>query len=174
MEWKHIDLEAGTIDVRQSLTFVKGIRYQIIEPKTKNSVRKVAMPPSVIPEEKALKVQSVKDRMQSGELWEGGEHFFVFSSYNGKPLYPSSVKTWWSRFIKRNALRYIRFHDLRHTSATLLINKGVHAKIIWERLGHANILTTMNIYGHALRSADQEAAKHFDSLFETPLKNKKA
>ncbi|MFG0217227.1 site-specific integrase [Brevibacillus porteri] len=89
---------------------------------------------------------------------------------NEKPLYPSSVKTWWSRFTKRHNLKYIRFHDLRHTSATLLINKGVHAKIISERLGHANILTTMNVYGHALRSADQEAAKHFDSLFKTQTK----
>ncbi|MCM3079576.1 site-specific integrase [Brevibacillus invocatus] len=174
LEWKHIDLETGTIDVKQSLSFVKEIGYQIKEPKTKNSVRKVAMPPSVIHEVKALKMQSAKERMHSGNLWEGGEHFFVFSSWNGKPLYPSSVKTWWSRFIKRNALRYIRFHDLRHTSATLLINKGVHAKIISERLGHANILTTMNIYGHALRSADQEAAKHFDSLFEPKQQNKKA
>ncbi|MGG3882633.1 site-specific integrase [Brevibacillus panacihumi] len=145
LEWKHIDLETGTIDVKQSLSFVKEIGYQIKEPKTKNSVRKVAMPPSVIHEVKALKIQSAKERMQSGELWQGGEHFFVFSSWNGKPLYPSSVKTWWSRFIKRNSLRYIRFHDLRHTSATVLINKGVHAKIISERLGHANILTTMNI-----------------------------
>ncbi|WP_237716603.1 site-specific integrase [Brevibacillus sp. CF112] len=95
-------------------------------------------------------------------------------SWNGKPLYPSSVKTWWSRFTKRHKLKYIRFHDLRHTSATLLINKGVHAKIISERLGHANILTTMNIYGHALRSADQEAAKHFESLFDSQPKSKKA
>ncbi|MEK4508974.1 tyrosine-type recombinase/integrase [Paenibacillus sp. FSL K6-2524] len=52
--------------------------------------------------------------------------------------------------MQKNNLRYIRFHDLRHTSATLLINQGVHTKIISERLGHDNITTTMNIYGHAL------------------------
>lgn len=62
-------------------------------------------------------------------------------------------------------MRYIRFHDLRHTSATLLINQGVHAKIISERLGYGNITTTMNIYGHALQSADQAAADKLDSLF---------
>ncbi|WP_088909249.1 tyrosine-type recombinase/integrase [Brevibacillus formosus] len=62
-----------------------------------------------------------------------------------------------------------------HTSATLLINKGVHAKIISERLGHANISTTMNVYGHTLRSAEQEAAKHFNSLFSSNHpKNKNA
>ncbi|RNB70759.1 MULTISPECIES: site-specific integrase [Brevibacillus] len=174
LEWKNVDLEAGTIDVRQSLTYVKGIGYVVKEPKTKNSVRIVSIPPSLYHDLKALKVQTSKERMQSEELWEGGDRFFVFSSWNGKPLYPSSVKTWWSRFTKRHKLKYIRFHDLRHTSATLLINKGVHAKIISERLGHANILTTMNIYGHALRSADQEAAKHFESLFDSQPKSKKA
>jgi len=164
LEWKYVNLEEGTIDVRQSLTFVKETGYLIKEPKTKSSVRIVSIPSSVIPDLKALKQQSIEDRANAEELWQGGDRFFVFSSWNGKPLYPSSVKTWWSRFIRRHNLKYIRFHDLRHTSATLLINKGVHAKIISERLGHANILTTMNIYGHALRSADQEAAKHFDTL----------
>lgn len=174
LEWKYVNFENGTIDVRQSLTFVKELGYLVKEPKTKNSVRIVSIPPSLIPDLKALKIESSKDRMKSEELWEGGDRFFVFSSWNGKPLYPSSVKTWWSRFTKRHNLKYIRFHDLRHTSVTLLINKGVHAKIISERLGHANILTTMNIYGHALRSADLEAAKHFDSLFSNPQKSKKA
>ncbi|MGG4449594.1 site-specific integrase [Brevibacillus porteri] len=172
LEWKNVDLNEFTIDVRQSLTYVKDIGYIVKEPKTKNSKRIVSIPESLIPDLKALKLESSKDRMKSAELWEDGEYFFVFSSDFGKPLYPSSVKTWWSRFTKRHNLKYIRFHDLRHTSATLLINKGVHAKIISERLGHANILTTMNVYGHALRSADKEAAKHFDSLFEPNVKNK--
>jgi integrase len=60
---------------------------------------------------------------------------------------------------------------LRHTSATLLINQGVHAKIISERLGHANITTTMNVYGHVLQKADKEAANKFDSILS--FKNRK-
>jgi integrase len=89
----------------------------------------------------------------------------LFSDYTGKPLHPSSVNTWWKRFIKRRGLDYINPHALRHTSATLLINQGVHAKIISSRLGHADIKTTMNIYGHALQTADQTAATKFDNLF---------
>lgn len=65
----------------------------------------------------------------------------------------------------KNGFRYIRLHDLRHTSATILINQGVHAKIISERLRHGSIATTLNIYGHALRTADQAPADKFDSLF---------
>ncbi|WP_255259049.1 tyrosine-type recombinase/integrase [Bacillus thuringiensis] len=90
---------------------------------------------------------------------------------DGKPLNPSSVYTWWGRFIKKNNLPYIRFHDLRHTSATLLINEGAHMKTISNRLGHASISTTMNIYGHALKEVDQKAADMFNHLFDEEEKN---
>ena len=98
----------------------------------------------------------------------------LFTSWHGKPLHPSSITTWWRRFVSRHQLRYIRFHDLRHTSATLLINSGVHAKIISSRLGHADIRTTMNIYGHALQEADREATKHFDKLFTNNKKRSRS
>ncbi len=73
--------------------------------------------------------------------------------------------TWWRRFFKRTGYKYIRFHDLHHTAATLLINQGVHAKVISERLGHADIKTTMNIYGHYIKHADEEVADKLNQLF---------
>ncbi|MFC0334041.1 site-specific integrase [Paenibacillus sepulcri] len=81
------------------------------------------------------------------------------------PFHRERPYLWFRQLIKKNGFQYIRFHGLRHTSATLLINQGVHAKIISERLGHGSISTTMNIYGHALQSADQAAADKFESLF---------
>nr|WP_240546413.1 site-specific integrase [Paenibacillus artemisiicola] len=89
-------------------------------------------------------------------------HFFVFFNQYGQAFYPESPYLWFRNFLKKHQLRYIKFHDLRHTSATLLINQGVHAKIISERLGHASITRTMNIYGHVLSKADKEAANKFD------------
>ncbi|MFF2885572.1 tyrosine-type recombinase/integrase [Paenibacillus sp. NPDC057967] len=80
---------------------------------------------------------------------------------------------WFRSFIKKHGLRYIRFHDLHHTAVTLLINQGVHAKIISERLGHGDIFTTMNIYGHALQSADQIAADKLKFLFADQAKTQK-
>jgi integrase len=172
LDWKNVDLEKGTIDVWQSLTFSHNGGYKVKEPKTRNSSRKVALPVSMLPELKAFKVHCNKLRLETVELWEGGEHFFLFTSWNGKPLNPYSVGTWWRRFTKRVQLKYIRFHDLRHTSATLLLNQGVHAKIISSRLGHANITTTLNIYAHALQEADQAAADKLDSLFTSRKENK--
>lgn len=163
-EWKHVNLEKGTLQVKQAITYVNQ-KHIIREPKTKNSIRTVSLPEALINELKKYKSIWNKNRLKTSELWEGGEYQFLFTSWNGKPLHPSSVTTWWRRFVNRHQLRYIRFHDLRHTSATLLINSGVHAKIISSRLGHADIRTTMNIYGHALQEADREATKHFDKLF---------
>lgn len=163
LEWKHIDFEARTIDVLQTLSFTKN-GYEIKEPKTKTSKRRLEVPASLIGDLKEYKKKCIEERLACADLWKGGEHFFVFSSWNGKPLNPYSVKTWWTRFTKRRNIRYINFHALRHTSATLLLNQGLHAKIIQARLGHANINTTLNIYTHALREADQAAANIFDSM----------
>lgn len=98
-------------------------------------------------------------------------HFFVFFNQYGRAFYPESPYLWFRGFLKKHNLKYIKFHDLRHTSATLLINQGVHAKIISERLGHANITTTMNIYGHVLSKADKETKNKFDQIIL--VKNRK-
>jgi integrase len=97
----------------------------------------------------------------------------MFCHADGSPFHNERPYLWFRQFIQKNGLRYIHFHDLRHTSATLLINQGVHTKIILERLGHGNITTTMNIYGHALQSADQAAADKLDSLFSKKAKAQK-
>lgn len=167
LEWKHINLDTGVIDVRQSIPMYKDHQPVIKEPKTKNSIRKVSIPAFVVGELDKYYLQARKDKLQVGDKWQGGDRFFLFSNQFGHPYYPKTLSDMWRDFIKKNpGIKYIRFHDLRHTSATLLINKGVHAKTISSRLGHSNIRTTMNIYGHAMQSADRGAAEAFDTLFE--------
>lgn len=95
------------------------------------------------------------------------DHFFLFFNEEGKPFYPETPYLHFRNLLLKHKLPYITFHSLRHTSSTLLLNQGVHAKVISERLGHANIGTTINIYGHVLRSADHEAANKFDSILPT-------
>ncbi|WP_373689397.1 tyrosine-type recombinase/integrase [Sporolactobacillus shoreicorticis] len=73
----------------------------------------------------------------------------------------------------KNKLRHIRFHDLRHTSATFLINQNVQSKIISSRLGHSNIQTPMNVYGHFLEEADEGAVEHFDEFFKKKRRKNK-
>lgn len=166
LEWKHVDLKTGVISVEQSVsTSPKGVAH-VKSPKTKNSRRKVSLPTPVLEELREYAKHQAKERDEV--IWEGGDRKFLFCHSNGKAYYQERPYIWFQHFLRKNGFRPIRFHDLRHTSATLLINQGVHAKIISERLGHGDISTTMNVYGHALQSADQAAADKFDSLFSCP------
>ena len=170
LEWKNVNLEKGTIQVVQSITdFING-NPVIKEPKTKKSKRIISLSDAVCAELKDY-YEYCKKQWDDLESSRDNDHFFVFFNQYGKAFYPESPYLWFRGFLKKHNLRYIKFHDLRHTSATLLINQGVHAKIISERLGHANITTTMNIYGHVLLKADKEAANKFDQII--PFKNRK-
>lgn len=164
LEWKHVDLEKGTLDITQVI--VRGKSGSVIKtPKSKKSKRLVSIPSSVVEELKHYKLHWKKEKMKSRDMWIENEHEWLFCNEDGTHFYPTTPTTWWRRFTKRVNVRFIRLHYLRHTSATLLINQGVHAKIISERLGHSDIKVTMNTYGHALRKADHEAANKLDTLF---------
>lgn len=170
LEWKHIDWQTGVIDVQQSVSISLKGELIVKEPKTKNSKRKIALPTSTLEELRDFYAYRVKERNTIGDAWQGGAYFFIFSHVDGTAFHHERPYLWFRQFVKKNGFRYNNFHSLRHASASLLINSGVHAKVISERLGHGSITTTMNIYGHALRSADQAAADKFENLFTIDVK----
>lgn len=162
LQWDDVDFSTNTIHVRQSLSYTKDTGYMLKQPKTKGSIRKVAPPKGYMEELKKHIYHKKTEHMEAAELWEGGNYYYVFSSDLGKPLHRDSPNRWWRRFLKRTGFKSIRFHDLRHTAATDLINKGANIHSISKRLGHANIKTTYNIYGHYLDEADQKIADMLD------------
>src|SRR5690625_1590826 len=168
LEFKHIDLDEKMIYIRQALTHSKNSGYQIHEiKKGSRSAKKrdIVLSDALIEPIKSLKLLRKKERMMNAnKLWRDGKYDLLLCHEDGTPYNPSALIQWWRNFLKRHGLRYINVHALRHTSATLLINEGVHPKIISERLGHADIKTTMNIYGHALKQADQIATSKLDDL----------
>jgi integrase len=111
-----------------------------------------------------IRSEKLDERDKIGDRWQGGQYSFVFCHPDGKAFHQERPYLWFRSFLKKNKLRYVSFHTLRHTSATLLINQGVHAKIISKRLGHGSIQVTMNTYGFAMRAADQSAADKFESI----------
>jgi integrase len=164
LEWSKVDLDKGTVDITQVIT--KGRNGAVIKgPKSKKSKRLLSLPESVVEELKFFQLQWKKEKMRMRDKWIEKDRQWVFCNEDGTHFHPDTPTTWWTRFTKRSGVRYIKLHDLRHTSATLLINQGVHAKIISERLGHSDIRVTMNTYGHVLRKADQEAANKLNGLF---------
>lgn len=165
LEWSHVDLEKGLIQINQIITRGKAGKPTIKRPKSRKSKRVISLPDSVIEELKQYRSNWKKEKIRTRDMWVEDEHEFLFCNENGSHFYPTTPTTWWRRFTTRANVRFIRLHDLRHTSATLLINQGVHAKIISERLGHSNIRITMDTYGHALQTADKEAAQKIDAIF---------
>jgi len=91
---------------------------------------------------------------------------FVFIPSDGSPINPNAVTLAFRRIIKRAGLKGVRIHDLRHTHATLMLKAGIHPKVVSERLGHANIGITLDIYSHVLPGIQEAAAEKFDKIFE--------
>lgn len=163
LEWDKVDKVTKCIDV--TTTIVKGKAGPLIkQPKTKKSNRLVTLPDSTMEELDRYRKHWVKEKLLMGSAWTEQKREWIFCNENGTHFYPDTPSTWWKRFTERAGLRYIRLHDLRHTFATLQIARGVHAKVIAERLGHSKISTTMDTYGHLLRSADQDAASTLEGI----------
>lgn len=165
LEWKDVDFENKQIYIQQSIVLTKQGPH-IKSTKTKKSKRYVTIPDSVMDELKRYRQHWAKEKLRKGNVWIEKEREWLFHAFNGTHLYPTSPSKKWHTFINGHNFKYIRLHDLRHTSASLLIAQGVHAKIISERLGHSDISVTMNTYGHAFKSADRAAADKLDSFFK--------
>ena len=102
------------------------------------------------------------------DMWAKGANFqnleFVIRQENGAPIRPDSMSQKWRRFLDENNLPSIRFHDLRHSNATALIQAGVSPKVVQQRLGHSDINITPNTYTHVLPEMDMEAAQKLDYI----------
>lgn len=164
LEWKHIDFESFTIHVRQSSQYIAGKGIITKPPKNETSIRSITVPESIIALLRVYKAEQNKNRLRIGDKWHETDR--LFTTWDGKPMHPTTVSSWFPEFLHKYGLPRIRFHALRHTAATLLINQNVHMKTISSRLGHSNIQTTMDIYGHSLKSADQDAAEKMEYLFK--------
>ncbi len=157
LRWQDADLEAQTLRVRQSLTLLTDGTLKLDEPKTKGGRRTVPIPPELTAELRRHRTRQKEQRLLLGSEWQNTE--LVFPAWNGAPMNPNSVRQHFVKLVARIPdLPRIRFHDLRHTHATHLIGRGMNAKVVAERLGHADISTTLGTYGHVMPGMQQEAA----------------
>ena len=101
-------------------------------------------------------------RLISGPDWEDND--LIFSTHAGRPLIARNVVREFKNLLKKAGLPDIRFHDLRHTAATLMLLQGVPVKVVQERLGHTQISLTLGTYAHVLPSMDKDAADKLDQL----------
>ena len=134
-----------------------------------SSRRVIRLPSPAISALKALKIHQAQERLKLGEQWQNSNK--IFTTWNGKPIHPDTVSGWFHDFIKRHNLPDIKVHNLRHTNATLLIFNGTDIKTVSQRLGHANVSTTGNLYTHAIKTADERAAEALADILTTKVKN---
>ncbi|PFL46652.1 tyrosine-type recombinase/integrase [Bacillus cereus] len=163
LEWGHIDFDNDMIHIQQTVVRA-GKEILLKEPKTSKSKRTISIPPAFTAKLKQYKKHCAEKRIACGDLWEGEEHFFLFSTWTGKPLTPEKASSRWQYFTQKHGLRHIKLHGLRSTHATYLLTQGENLKVISERLGHSDIQTTMNIYAHVLEEANKKASSHFETL----------
>lgn len=167
LRWKNIDFENYSISVIQTLSNT-GDRFQ--ETKTSNGKRSIALPVEVIDQLRRHKLMIAKEKLKAGPVYQDND--LIVCTSIGTKMLPSNLRRTWNRLLEKCNVPKIRFHDLRHTHATLLLKQGVHPKIVQERLGHANIKVTLDTYSHVLPGLQEEAAKRFgESLFKTKNKN---
>ena len=95
----------------------------------------------------------------------------IFSHEGGNPLLPDTVSHAWTKIVKRAGLKHFRMHDGRHTHASILPKQNVHPKVVQERLGHATISTTLDLYSHVAPGLQEAAARHFDEAFNPEYNN---
>lgn len=164
LQWKDIDFEKGTVIVRRALiTNRVGGGWQFSEPKTKQSRRSIPLPSSIIQELKKHRKSQLEERLKLGKAWQDFD--LIFPSEVGTPLNPSRATRVFKRVLKRAEIREsIRLYDLRHTTATLLLQAGINPKIVSERLGHSTIILTMDVYSHVLPNMQQDATIQLESI----------
>ena len=161
LRWCDVDLDMASLSVVQAL-YKRSRVCKMIKPKSSHSRRRIALSPSLALLLREYKAEQQTQRILLGKLPADSD--LVFSHLDGKPLDPGVVSHTFAKVLKKAGLPHIRFHDLRHTHATLLLKGGVHPKIVSERLGHANIGITLDTYSHVLPGLQERAAEQFDNL----------
>ncbi|MBA2377039.1 MAG: site-specific integrase, partial [Rubrobacter sp.] len=160
LKWDDVDLEDGSLQVRRTLSITKGGPV-FTAPKTSGSRRSVKLTNAAIEALRGHLKRQLAEIDKVGSLWNPGEaDGLIFASETGEPLDRRKVTArHFKNLLKRAELPEIRFHDLRHTAATLLLSKNVNPKIVSEMLGHSTIAITLDTYSHVLPNMRDHAAK---------------
>ena len=164
VRWADLDLTLCQVSIKRSLHCLKGGTLVYRPPKTAKSRRLLTLTPSL--------AQVLREHLREWDaqlktlgLEPAGEAL-VFCRPDGRPYLPDTITQVWTRLARKVGLKGVRLHDARHTHATLMLQQGIHPKIVQERMGHASIQHTLDIYSHVTPGLQEAAALRFDEGFE--------
>lgn len=163
LRWADVDLERGVVRVRATLQRTKDAGYILAAPKTKKSRRQITLATRARDALRTHRARQAEERLKLGAAWDGTLDL-VFPNQTGRPMDAMNLThRHFQPLLVRAGLPRMRFHDLRHTAATLLLGRGVNPKIVSEMLGHASIGITLDIYSHVLPDMQAQAAVEMDA-----------
>ena len=166
LKWDDLDWNRQMLSVHRQLAYRKGGTFEFREPKTKNGKRTILLGTSAIDILRQHQEKNLYQRRRKGDAWQ--EHGMMFPSTTGTPVNPSNLRRAFRELLKKSGLPKIRFHDLRHTAASLMLNNGIPVLIVSRRLGHAKPSITLDVYGHLIPSKQEEVVQLMDELL-TPI-----
>ena len=165
LKWEDVDLERGVLRVRHTLTRARG-KVSVGVPKTKKSRRSVELTPAAVEALQAHLSRQLEEMDRMGSLYRPGG--LVFANEIGGLINPSNLRNRsFARLLKHAGLPAdTRFHDLRHTCATLLLSQNVNPKIVSEMLGHASVAITLDTYSHVLPTMQENAIRALEDALQ--------
>ncbi len=164
LRWSDVNFDKKLLQVVQTVYRTNGQKPSIQTPKTAHSTRSITLPDNVIDELRAHKAKQNQMRLMFGALYQ--DNGLVCPNPNGAPMDPRLLYGHFTKCAKHVGLPAIRFHDLRHTHATIMLQLGEHPKVVSERLGHSNIMITLNTYSHVLPTMQEDAARKLFEAFK--------
>jgi integrase len=161
LRWDDVDLDNGWLHVRQALAH-DGKSFSL--PKTAKGRRRIRLTAEAVEALRKHRIAQHQERLQLGSDWR--DHGLVFCSSVGTPMNPDNfIKRQYKPLLRRAELPYIRFHDLRHTFASLMMPHVKNPQIVQQMLGHSRISTTLDVYSHLSPDMQEEAVGRFAALF---------
>ena len=166
VKWSDLHWNGGVLYVQRQVQSVPGKGKIFVEPKTRAGRRAIKLGEGVLQKLRIHKDLQEQQRIFAGSRWT--EFDLMFPTGVGTPDDPGNLRKDFLRTLERAGLPMIRFHDLRHTAASIMLNRGVPAIVVSKSLGHAKPSTTLDIYGHLYLESQDEPARIMDEIL-TPI-----
>ncbi len=167
LRWCDVDLDRAALAVTRTLEKTRegGLRFK--QPKTRKSRRTISLPSIAVGALRKHRAEQVELYLSLGVGWN--ENGLVCTRLDGEPINPNTLTSGFASLVRQMDIPRVRFHDLRHTHATQLLKEGVHPKVAQERLGHATIAVTLDLYSHVMPGMQEDAALRVDRALKAAL-----
>ena len=175
LRWQDVNLDTGVLHVRQAFALVwmhnpdkaaRKTRLLLQEPKTEHSRRAIPIPESIIDEMRHHKARQAQGKLLMGQAYQ--DDGLVFAEPDGRPIFPGTLTRRFKRLLGQAGLSPMRWHDIRHSFATLLLEQGEHPKTVQVILGHSKVSTTLDTYSHVSLDLEKRAAARLNASLQGP------